>query len=265
MSHFGLHPSLLPLSVIRCDVFYMGCSVGERMISYLRSFAGRQGHKFESKLFNILKTVWSAGVLCLLRVKKKFSQLLGIEVKAFVLQCPVIATLLRSPESGLRHTPEVVLLAKSLDLWYVIEKYLKRAKVDEKEPAGFPLEIEQFKKNIDSFYECGTDTFLSKVDMGDDETYYLHALKYYIPNHASQTWDDHKCGIGVFTMQGFERRNKESKNILRKFNNMKNKMLSQILKRLWDSFFHNNEYLQVEVVEEMVDDILQRQDNDDGD
>ena len=42
-------------------------------------------------------------------------------------------------------------------------------------------------------------------------------------------------------------------------------MLSQILKRLWDSFFYNNEYLQVEIIEEMVDDILQRQDDDDGD
>ena len=177
MSHFGLHPSLLPLSAIRCDVFHMGASVGKRMISYLRSFAGRQGHKFELKLFKILKTVWSAGVLCLWRVKKKFKQLLGIEVKAFVLQCPVIATLLRSPESGVRQTPEVVSLAKALDLWYVIEKHLKRAKVNEKEAVEFPWEIEKFKANIDSFYKCGINTFLTKVDMGDDETYYLHALK----------------------------------------------------------------------------------------
>ena len=226
VSHFGLHLSLLPLSAIRCDVFHMGCSVGKRMISYLQSFAGRQGHKFESKLFKILKTVWSAGVLCLWRVKKKFSQLLGIEIKAFVLQCPVIATLLRSPESGLRQTPEVVSLAKALDLWYVIEKHLKRAKVNKKEAVGFSLEIEKFKKNIDSFYECGIDTFLTSVEMGDDETYYLHALKYYILYHARKTWDNHKCGIGVFTMQGFERRNKESKNILRQFSNMKNQMPS---------------------------------------
>ena len=206
------------------------------MISYLRSFAGRQGHRLESKLFKILKTVWSAGVLCLWQVKKKFSQLLGIEIKAFVLKCPEIATLLRSKEGGLRQTPQVVALAKALDLWYVIEKHLKRAKVEEKEVEGFPLEIEKFKKNIDSFYECGSNSFLTTDEVGDNETYYLHALKFYIPYHATKTWDDHKCGIGVFTMQGFERRNKESKNILERFSNMKNQMLSQILKRLWDSF-----------------------------
>ena len=55
----------------------------------------------------------------------------------------------------------------------------------------------------------------------DDETYYLHALRYYIPRFARQTWDNHRCGVGVFTMQGFERRNKESKTIMRKFSNNK--------------------------------------------
>ena len=265
VSHFGLHPSLLPLSSIRVDVFHMGCSIGKRLISYLRSFVERQGPKLESKLFKILKTVWSAGVLCLWQVKKKFSQLLGIEIHAFVLKCPEIATFLRSKESGLRQTRKVVALAKSLDIWYVVEKHLKRGRVDENEVQSFPLEIAKFKKNIDLFYECGSDSFLTNEEVGDDETYYLHALKFYIPSHASKTWTDHKCGIGVFTMQGFERRNKESKNIRRRFNNMRNQMLAQILKRLWDSYFYNDDYVQLDAVEEMVEDILQRQGNDDGD
>ena len=218
----------------------MGCSVGKQMIAYLRL---RQGYKFETKLFKILKTVWSKGVLCLWRVKKKFSQLLGIKIKAFVLKCPKIASLLRSLDSGLQQTPQVFLLAKALDLWYVIEKLLKRAKVDKKEVEGFPLELEKFKKNIDSFYKCGINTFLTSDEVGDDETYYLHALTYYILYHARKTSDDHKYGVGVFTMQGFERRNKMSKNILRRFNNMKTQMQSQILKCLWDSFFYNNDHV----------------------
>ena len=127
------------------------------------------------------------------------------------------------------------------------------------------MALEKFKKNIDLFYKCGTDTFLTGNEVGDDEKYYVHALKYYIPFHARKTWKDHKCRIGVFTMQGFECRNKESKNILRRFNNMKNKILSQILKRLWDSFFYNNDHVKQEIVEDMVDNILQRQHNDDGD
>ena len=38
ITHFGLHPSLLPLSAIQCDVFHMGCLVGRRLIDYLRDF-----------------------------------------------------------------------------------------------------------------------------------------------------------------------------------------------------------------------------------
>ena len=93
----------------------MGCSVRKRMIVYLRSFSKRQGYGFESKLFKILKTVWSGGVYCLWRLNKKLSQLLGVEIKAFVLKYPELAKLLRSPEGGLRQTEDVVLLANALD------------------------------------------------------------------------------------------------------------------------------------------------------
>ena len=39
VSNFGLHPSLLPRSSIRPDVFHLGCAIGKRLITYLRSFA----------------------------------------------------------------------------------------------------------------------------------------------------------------------------------------------------------------------------------
>ena len=73
-------------------------------------------------------------------------------------------------------------------------------------------------------------------------------------------------------MQGFERHNKESKNIMRRFNNKKHNICSQILKRLWDFFFHNNDHMtkkrKKEIVEDIVDEfvhVLVREDNDDGD
>jgi len=124
---------------------------------------------------------------------------------------------LRSRESGLRQTEEIVSFAKALDLWYSIEDHLKRAEVKKEDVDGFLSVLEKFETNINSFYECGTDTFLSGDEVGVDETYYLHALKYYIPVHARKPWDDQKCGIGVFTMQEFERRNKESKNMYHKY------------------------------------------------
>ena len=90
---------------------------------------------------------------------------------------------MRSPESGLRQTEEIVSFANALDLCYSIKHHLKQAQLTKQEVNGFPFELEKFEKNIDFFYECGTDTFLSYNEVGDDETYYLHALKYYIPAH----------------------------------------------------------------------------------
>ena len=269
ISHCGIHPSLLPLSIIRCDVFHMGCSIGRRLIDYLRMFSRETGYDFECKLANILNKVWSENVMCLWRLNKKTSKLLGTEIKAFVLKCPDIVKLMRTKEGGFVQTQESIALARGLELWHHIEAHLKRAEVEKKDVDGFPNVLKQFEKNIDQFYDCGTETYLSGkwVNVGDDETYYLHALKFYIPVHARDVWRLHKCGIGVFTMQGFERRNKESKNILRRFNNQKHNICSQILKRLWDCFYYNNDHInktKKEIVDDIVDDLL-REDNNDGD
>ena len=76
------------------------------------------------------------------------------------------------------------------------------------------------------------------IKKGDQETFYTHCLRYYMPKIAKQTWDEHKRGLGVYTMQGFERRNKESKNTLKRFNNMKGNILVSNLKRIFDVFEH---------------------------
>ena len=46
-------------------------------------------------------------------------------------------------------------------------------------------------------------------------------------------------GVGIFSMQGFERRNKESKNTLKRFCNHRGNIVVPNLKRLWD-IFHNS-------------------------
>jgi len=56
-----------------------------------------------------------------------------------------------------------------------------------------------------------------------------------MPKIAEITLERHKLGVGIFTMQGFERRNKESKNTIKRFStsNRKSKnLMSNNLKRL---------------------------------
>ena len=237
VSHMGIHPTLLPRSSIRCDIFHMGCAIGRRLIQYLQTFSLRQDRPFQAKIFSLLETFWSPGVLCLWRIGKSFTSLLGIEIKAFVLQCPAIASII---DNNLIHSIEGMAFSKSLKLWYDIEKFLKKADIKDTELEAYPSQLDLFELNIKSFYKLGGKSFMSKLEEGDDETYYLHALRYYIPHFSRDTWKVHKCGIGVFTMQGYERRNKESKNIMRKFSNNKNNILDQILKRLYDNFAHGD-------------------------
>ena len=94
-----------------------------------------------------------------------------------------------------------------------------------------------FECNVQEFYECGMSTFLKKTHYGDEETFYLRSLQYYLPVIMHTTWESHRIGWGVFTIQGFERINKESKNTLSRFNNRTGNLASQNIRRLWDVFF----------------------------
>ena len=64
----------------------------------------------------------------------------------------------------------------------------------------------------------------------------MHTLRFYLPQIAEQTFEKFGLGLGIFTMQGFEQRNKESKNTLSRFSNGNGNTLIANLKRLWDVF-----------------------------
>ena len=102
-------------------MFHLGCAIGKRLMSYLQGFSLRQSRSFQAKLFSMLDTCWSPGVLCLRGISKSFSQLLGVEIKAFVLKYPEIFKFL---SGKLTHTKEVLALSEALTLWYNIERFL---------------------------------------------------------------------------------------------------------------------------------------------
>ena len=76
-----------------------------------------------------------------------------------------------------------------------------------------------FKANAKEFYRIGAYSFLSKEYCGDQETIYSHCLQFYIPMIAKGTLKKHGLELGIFTMQGFEHRNKESKTCFIRFTN----------------------------------------------
>ena len=77
--------------------------------------------------------------------------------------------------------------------------------------------------------------------IGSQETFYTHALRFYIPRIAKITYDRHGVGVGIFTMQGFERRNKESKQCLSQSCNYRNNILPNNLGNLYDIFANSHD------------------------
>ena len=57
----------------------------------------------------------------------------------------------------------------------------------------------QFENNVKDFYEIGGKTFLRKGNIfGDDEKFYVHCLRLYLPMNAKYTFEDHNLGLGIF-------------------------------------------------------------------
>ena len=101
----------------------------------------------------------------------------------------------------------------------------------------YKSEIVRFNEDVILFYNHGSKSFLSKHDIGDKETFYMHTLRCYLPVIVNETWTRYHLGIRIFTMQGVEHRNKEVKNIFTSHTNKRGNQLVQCMHRLWNLFY----------------------------
>lgn len=134
-------------------------------------------------------------------------------------------------------------IAGALKLWKQIDSFMKITTVDKNEQANYKNKIKQFKKDVVAFYECGKTTFLSLTNKKFNETYYMHALCFYLSDMVDITWKRHKCGIGVYNMQAIEHRNKESKFFLVNCCNKKHNIVNYNIRRLQDKFLPYNPFI----------------------
>ena len=108
-----------------------------------------------------------------------------------------------------------------------------KAKVDD----NYLDEAEVFEEKAELFYESGKKSFLSEgTIIRGKETSYVHILRFIIGPLARLTFERHGVGIGVFTLQGYERRNQESKYLFVRHTNKLYDFVKQILRRLTETF-----------------------------
>ena len=70
-------------------------------------------------------------------------------------------------------------------------------------------------------------SFLTIDSEGDIETFYTHTLRCYLPKLAKKLFEEYNVGYGVFSMQAFEHKNKQSKRMFRIKSNAKGNICMQ--------------------------------------
>ena len=235
VSHFGIHPSLLPRDSLRFDTFHMKCAITRRLMTYLRSFMLNQEPTVVEEFQNVLRKFWNEYHIFIWNNRKKFSSFHGNELALFTGNVTLITTFMKNYLVPTRTINDIM---DGLNIWVKLFKFVGYTYLVMSE-SEYLVMLDSFNSDVKEFYSVGSRTFLSShSQMGEDETFYMHTLRYYIPRIALETYKTHKVGVGVFNMQGFERRNKESKNCLKRFSNNSGNVVINNIARIYDVFEH---------------------------
>ena len=89
--------------------------------------------------------------------------------------------------------------------------------------------IKKYEAEARILYICGHQTFMTKTDKGDSETYYLHVIYKYVPYFMQIIYSRHRLGIAIFNMEPFEFKNFTSKQVVLYRTNRKGNICKQSL------------------------------------
>ena len=243
VTHFGIDPLLLPRGNLRFDTFHMKCAVVRWILTCICSFVLNHsidvGTKFDK---NVLSHFWNDYHIFCWNNKSNFSSFQGNDLALFVANTKRVSEYLEHHFVATKLRDNII---SSLSLLPNIFSFLSLTYIrshDSEEPHEYyNCELKEYVENVKRFYDIGADSFLIKSnEKGDNESFYFHVMQFYIPPIAATTFERHRLGVGIFTMQGFERRNKESKNTLSRFStsNLKNNILHNNVSWCYDIFYH---------------------------
>ena len=118
-----------------------------------------------------------------------FTSFIGRELLEFIKNADKIVAFL---QLHLAKTEKLTDLCDALKLWAEISPFLIITKIDDINI--YTNTMNTFKQNLNLFYKVGGRSFLTKDtnNIGGDETFYMHCLKFYMPMIAEVTLNDIK-------------------------------------------------------------------------
>ena len=240
VTHYGISPSLLQIETIRMDVFHCKCAIIRRMMECTRRLVLKHSSLLvKSFTENVLKNIFSEFHIFCWNNGLNFSKFKGHDLSMFVFNIDKVANFIKD---NLQMTEEIESLTKGLLLLEKLFKFLSLTYLQD--TSDYLKRIEEYERNVKDLFKFGKKSYLNKES--GNVTFYFHVLRYYFPKFAKSTLNAHGIGIGIFSMQGFERRNKESKNTLKRFatsnRSCKSLMVNNIRRLEYVFLYNNNAY-----------------------
>ena len=231
ITHFGVSPTELRRSHIRIDTFHMKCSITRTIMSFIRKYILAQPQNVIDDFNNkVLKSFWGKYQISIWNSGKSFSSFIGKELSLFVSNAEAITTFITSRISS---CPAQNSIVRAMAVLPQIFRFCGIIEIENHDE--YMMDVYNFILNVKELYAAGSNSFLTRFgENGDAETIYMHALRFYIPWIIEDTYNKFGLGIGIWTMQGFERRNKESKETVTRHCNRKGNILLNNIAKLLD-------------------------------
>ena len=211
----------------------MICATCRKILHVLRQHIDR--YSSNDAMFDYFDALWENTFYSnQFRYCEVLSRVDGSHVMKFIKDVNNLVSLIKTEyehSAYLNHMCQLLLLLP------ILSKFWKKVEIESY--SSYMEDIIEYENNINKFYYHGSFTIFTNTTLGDGETFYCHISKHWVPRLAKWTVNNLGCGIGLWTMQGFEHRNKQSKYLHARKTNGKGNCCVQVLKGLHNSFLHN--------------------------
>lgn len=246
--HFGVVPEGYNFaSSMRYDVFHGRGNIGKKMIAYIHKLLDGNYTNLEQFAF-FLQTLksWGDYEISPWLTGDGVARLKGVHIKQFVKQVDDVTTMLSS--LCLPHEVKHINIAlkafakvsKILSFIFIddyddVKEFLSDSQLNKSSPKEEIASaiVKSYKKYAKEFYDAGMKSFMTTSTMGDSETFYVHNIVFYMPSIIQDTYEKHKLGPGVWSMEGFEYKNAQSKRAVYTHSNRKGNLPAQSLAHLF--------------------------------
>jgi hypothetical protein len=140
--------------------------------------------------FQVLRCFWTHFHIYCWNNRLNFSKFKGNELNQFIENCSFAKSYL---ENEFLQTEEIKNLGTALSLLPVIFNFLSITNI-ENPKKYLEEELPDFENNLKLLIKSGRYSFLL-----DDEPFYFHCVRYYLPKIARQTFHSFQLGLGILT------------------------------------------------------------------